>query len=121
MIHKINLKDKFASFDDTWSPKLVGEVNEFHVKLSKVKGDFIWHHHESEDELFLVVKGKLRIKLRGQEDLVLAPGELAIIPRGVEHNPVADEETHVVLFEPAGTLNTGNVQNERTVNNLKKI
>jgi mannose-6-phosphate isomerase-like protein (cupin superfamily) len=121
VIRKINLKDKFASFADTWSPKIVGEVNNFHVKMSKVLGDFVWHHHEDEDELFLVVKGRLRIKLRDQEDVVLEPGEFAIIPHGVEHNPVAEEETHVLLFEPAGTLNTGNVQNERTVANLKKI
>lgn len=121
MIQKVNLAEKFASFSDTWSPKIVGEVNDFHVKMSKVLGDFVWHKHENEDELFLVVKGQLRIKLRDQDDVVLNPGEFVVIPRGVEHNPVAKEETHVLLFELAGTLNTGNVQNERTVKNLKKI
>jgi mannose-6-phosphate isomerase-like protein (cupin superfamily) len=119
-VRKINLAEMFGRFQDHWSPKIVGEVNDSLVKLTKLKGEFVWHHHEREDELFLVVKGKLRLRLRDQ-DLVLGPGEFAIIPRGVEHLPVADEETHVLLFEPKSTLNTGNVQNERTVAELDRL
>ena len=119
-IRKVNLGETFARFHDQWSPKVVGEVNDSLVKLVKLKGEFVWHHHDREDELFLVVKGKLRLKLR-DKDLVLGPGEFAIIPHGVEHLPVADEETHVLLFEPNSTLNTGNVQNERTVPQLERL
>lgn len=119
-IRKVNLGEMFARFQDQWSPKVVGEVNDSLVKLVKLKGEFVWHHHDREDELFLVVKGKLRLKLR-DKDLVLGPGEFAIIPHGVEHLPVADEETHVLLFEPNSTLNTGNVQNERTVPQLERL
>jgi mannose-6-phosphate isomerase-like protein (cupin superfamily) len=119
-VRKINLAEMFGRFQDHWSPKIVGEVNDSLVKLTKLKGEFVWHHHEREDELFLVVKGKLRLRLRDQ-DLVLGPGEFAIIPRGVEHLPVADEETHVLLFEPKSTLNTGNVRNERTVAELDQL
>lgn len=119
-VRKINLAEMFGRFQDHWSPKIVGEVNDSLVKLTKLKGEFVWHHHEREDELFLVVKGKLRLKLR-DKDLVLGPGEFAIIPRGVEHLPVADEETHVLLFEPKSTLNTGNVRNERTVAELDRL
>ena len=119
-IRKVNLGEMFARFQDQWSPKVVGEVNDSLVKLVKLKGEFVWHHHDREDELFLVVKGKLRLKLRDR-DLVLGPGEFAIIPHGVEHLPVADEETHVLLFEPNSTLNTGNVQNERTVPQLERL
>jgi mannose-6-phosphate isomerase-like protein (cupin superfamily) len=119
-VRKINLAETFGRFQDHWSPKIVGEVNDTLVKLTKLKGEFVWHHHEREDELFLVVKGKLRLRLRDQ-DLVLGPGEFAIIPRGVEHLPVADEETHVLLFEPKSTLNTGNVRNERTVAELDRL
>ena len=119
-IRKVNLGEMFARFQDQWSPKVVGEVNDSLVKLVKLKGEFVWHHHDREDELFLVVKGKLRLKLRDKE-LVLGPGEFAIIPHGVEHLPVADEETHVLLFEPNSTLNTGNVQNERTVPQLERL
>jgi mannose-6-phosphate isomerase-like protein (cupin superfamily) len=119
-VRKINLAETFGRFQDHWSPKIVGEVNDTLVKLTKLKGEFVWHHHEREDELFLVVKGKLRLRLR-DKDLVLGPGEFAIIPRGVEHLPVADEETHVLLFEPKSTLNTGNVRNERTVAELDRL
>lgn len=115
MIEKVNLAQKFALFSDHWSPKIVGAVNDFHVKLAKLQGEFVWHHHDEEDELFLVVKGRLRIELRDQADIVLGEGEFAIIPRGVEHLPVAEEECHVMLFEPATTVNTGNVTDERTV------
>lgn len=114
MIEKVNLAQKFSLFHEHWQPKIVGEVNGMHVKLAKLQGEFVWHHHENEDELFLVVKGRLVIKLR-DGDIELNPGEFVIIPRGVEHLPVADEEVHLMLFEPAGTLNTGNIQNERTV------
>ena len=120
MIEKVNLAQKFRLFDDYWSPKIAGEVNDSHVKLVKVKGEFVWHHHEAEDELFLVVKGRLRIRLRDR-DVDLTEGEFVIIPRGVEHLPVADEEAHVLLLEPKSTLNTGNVQNERTVADLEGI
>jgi mannose-6-phosphate isomerase-like protein (cupin superfamily) len=114
VIEKVNLAQKFSLFHEHWQPKIVGEVNGMHVKLAKLQGEFVWHHHENEDELFLVIKGRLVIKLR-DGDIELNPGEFVIIPRGVEHLPVADEEVHLMLFEPAGTLNTGNIQNERTV------
>ena len=113
-MEKINLAEKFSRFEDTWSPKIVGEINDAHVKLVKLKGEFVWHHHEQEDELFLLVKGRLRIKLRDGE-LSLEPGELAVIPKGVEHCPIADEEAQVLLLEPKSTVNTGNLSNERTV------
>lgn len=119
-IEKVNLAQKFGLFSDHWSPKVVGELNDSEVKLAKLKGEFIWHHHEHEDELFLVLKGVLTIKLRDR-DIVLEPGEFAIIPRGVEHKPVAAEEVHVLLLEPKGTLNTGNVTGDRTVANPEKI
>ncbi len=113
MIEKVNLAEKFARFDDHWSPKIAAELNGQQVKLVKVQGEFVWHHHEHQDELFLVVKGRLVIRLR-DGDLALDEGEFAVIPRGVEHMPVAEEEVHLLLLEPAGTRNTGNVENERT-------
>jgi mannose-6-phosphate isomerase-like protein (cupin superfamily) len=116
----INLKDKFSRFTDYCNPRVIGEVNDCHVKAVKLKGEFIWHHHENEDELFLVVKGTLRMKFRDREALV-REGEFVIVPRGVEHCPVADEEVHIVLIEPKSTLNTGNVTNERTVAQLEQI
>ena len=119
-VRKVNLTAMFGRFHDQWSPKVVGQVNDSLVKLVKLKGEFVWHHHDNEDELFLVVKGRLRLKLRDQ-DVVLGPGEFAIIPRGVEHLPVAEEETHVLLFEPNTTLNTGNINNERTVPELERL
>jgi mannose-6-phosphate isomerase-like protein (cupin superfamily) len=112
-MEKINLAQKFSLFNEYWSPCIAGELNETHVKLVKLKGEFIWHHHEAEDELFWVIKGRLLIKFRDR-DLWLDEGELVIIPKGVEHMPVAEEEVHVVLIEPKTTVNTGNVQNERT-------
>ena len=117
---KINLVQKLALFNDHWSPKIVGEVNDAAVKLVKLQGEFVWHHQDVEDEMFFVVKGRLLMKLRDQ-DLWLDEGEFVIIPHGVEHMPVAPEEVHIMLFEPKTTLNTGNVQNERTVANLGKI
>src|SRR4028119_1405950 len=110
-MESINLAEKFSLFNDYWSPRVVGELNNFHVKLVKVKGEFVWHHHDVEDELFLVVKGRLLLKLRDR-DVWLEEGEFAIIPHGVEHLPYAEEETHILLLEPKSTLNTGNVQNE---------
>ena len=119
-IERVSLVEKLASFEDYWSPKIVGEVNESFVKLVKLKGEFVWHHHEAEDELFLVVKGSLLIRLRDR-DVRVEEGEFVIIPRGVEHLPVADEEVHVLLLEPKSTLNTGNVASERTVAELDRI
>lgn len=113
-MEKVNLKEKLAAFSDHWSPRIVGELNGQQVKLVKLKGEFVWHHHEREDELFLVLRGRLVIRFRDR-DVVLDEGEFLVVPRGVEHQPVAEEETHVLLFEPASTLNTGNVRNERTV------
>ena len=120
MIRTVNLAQTFARFTDQWSPKIVGEINDAYVKLVKLQGEFVWHRHEREDELFLVVTGRLVLKLRDR-DLTLGPGEFAIIPHGVEHLPVADEETHVLLLEPKTTLNTGNVRNERTVADLDRL
>lgn len=119
-IKKVRLEEKFNLFADRWSPKIVGEINESYVKLVKLKGEFVWHHHEAEDELFLVVKGSLLIKLRDR-DIRLEEGEFVIIPRGIEHLPIAEEEAHVILLEPKTTLNTGDVQNERTVAVLDRI
>ena len=113
-MEKVNLAKKFDLFQEHWSPKIAGELNDSYLKLVKLKGEFVWHHHEAEDELFLVVKGRLVIKLRDR-DISLDEGEFVIIPRGVEHCPVAEEEVHVLLLEPKSTVNTGNVQNERTV------
>jgi mannose-6-phosphate isomerase-like protein (cupin superfamily) len=120
MADKVNLEQKFASFKETYSPKVVGELNGQYVKLVKFRGPFTWHHHEHEDELFLVTKGRIRIDFRdGPVDL--GPGEFCIVPRGVEHRPVAEEEAHVLLFEPASTLNTGNVRDDFTIENLDRI
>lgn len=119
-MEKINLKDKLSSFSEPWQPKIVGELNGQYVKVVKFEGEFVWHHHEKEDELFLVLKGRLIMKLRDRE-IVLHPGEFLIVPRGVEHKPVADGDVEVVLFEPASTLNTGNVRNERTLEELDRI
>ncbi len=116
----VNLAEKFALFDEYWGPKIIGELNDSYVKAVKFRGEFVWHHHEDEDELFLVVKGRLVIKLRDR-DIRLGEGEFAIIPRGVEHMPVAEEEVHVILIEPKSTLNTGNVRNERTRPTLQRI
>ncbi len=110
----INLQNAFSRIPDTWHPRIVGEVNDAYVKLVKLKGEFFWHKHETEDELFLVIQGVLTIKLRDR-DLVIGPGEFAIIPHGVEHCPIAADEVQVLLLEPKTTLNTGDVQNERTV------
>jgi mannose-6-phosphate isomerase-like protein (cupin superfamily) len=119
-VEKVNLAQKFTLFNEYWVPYIVGELNDSYVKVDKLKGEFVWHKHESEDELFLVKKGKLLIKLR-DKDVWLDEGEFIIIPKGVEHKPVAEEEVHVVLIEPKSTLNTGDVSNEKTVSQLKRI
>ena len=119
-IEKVNVVQKLALFSDHWSPKVVGEINDSAVKLVKLQGEFVWHHHDTEDEMFFVIKGRLLMKLR-DKDLWLDEGEFVIIPHGVEHMPVAPDEVHIMLFEPKTTLNTGNVQNERTVANLDQI
>jgi mannose-6-phosphate isomerase-like protein (cupin superfamily) len=120
MIRKVNLEQAFTRFSERWTPKIVGQVNDFHVKVAKLQGEFVWHHHAGEDELFLVVKGRLVIRLRDGE-VVLGPGEFAVVPRGVEHQPVAEEECHVLLFEPATTVNTGQVEDARTVRDLDHL
>jgi mannose-6-phosphate isomerase-like protein (cupin superfamily) len=116
----VNLQEKFGKFTEHWKPKIIGELNDSYVKAVKFKGDFVWHHHDNEDELFLVVKGTMRMKFREREELV-REGEFIVVPRGVEHCPVADQEAHVVLLEPKSTLNTGNITNERTVAQLERI
>lgn len=113
-MRKVNLRDKLALFDERWSPRIVGQVNDVQVKVAKLEGTFPWHTHDEEDELFLVLEGRLTLELRDRA-VVLEAGEFLVVPRGVEHRPVAEEEVHVVLIEPATTLNTGNVRNERTV------
>lgn len=119
-MEKVNIAEKLNLFSDHWSPRIVGELNGQHVKLVKLKDEFVWHHHDNEDELFLVIKGRLVINFRDR-DVALDEGEFLIIPRGDEHKPVAEEEVHVLLFEPKGTLNTGNVRGEKTVEQLEQI
>ncbi len=119
-IEKINVGERFGLFHEHWRPKIAGELNDSYVKLVKLKGEFVWHQHEAEDELFWVVKGRLVIKLRDR-DLRLEEGEFVVIPKGMEHLPVAEEEVHVVLLEPKSTLNTGNVRDSRTVDALDRI
>jgi mannose-6-phosphate isomerase-like protein (cupin superfamily) len=116
----VSLAQKFSLFSDYWSPKIVAELNGQQVKIAKLKGEFIWHHHEHEDELFLVMKGCLRIRLRDRE-VTVNEGEFFVVPKGVEHQPIAEEEVQVVLLEPASTLNTGNVRDERTVERLDRV
>ena len=116
----IDLADKLSQFDEYWSPRIIGEVNDSYVKLAKLNGEFVWHSHEHEDELFLVVKGRLTIRFRDR-DVHLAEGQMVIVPRMVEHQPVADSEAHVLIVEPRSTLNTGNVVDERTVVDLERL
>lgn len=123
-IRVVNFDEKFSSFNDYWSPRISGELNDNYVKLAKLKGEFMWHQHEREDEMFFIVRGTLRMGIREngvERELTIRPGEYVIIPRGVEHLPIADEEVHVVLVEPKTTLNTGNVRNERTREELPAI
>jgi mannose-6-phosphate isomerase-like protein (cupin superfamily) len=119
-IEKVNLGSRFAQFTEQWSPKIVAELNGQMVKLVKFQGDFVWHHHDNEDELFLVVAGRMRMDFRDR-DVWLEPGEMIVVPRGVEHKPFAEGEAHVLLFEPATTLNTGNVVNAQTLRDLDRI
>jgi mannose-6-phosphate isomerase-like protein (cupin superfamily) len=120
MLEKVEIAEKFALFDEPWSPKIVAELNDAYVKVVKLEGEFVWHHHNDEDELFWVVSGRLRMELRDGQ-VILEAGELLVVPKGVEHRPVAEGETHVVLIEPKTTLNTGNVRDERTVDELERI
>jgi mannose-6-phosphate isomerase-like protein (cupin superfamily) len=119
-MEKVNIADKLALFRDQWSPKIVGELNGQLVKLVRFQGEFVWHHHENEDEMFLVVQGRFRMDLRDRE-VWLEEGEFLVVPRGVEHRPVALEEASVLLFEPASTLNTGNVLDKLTLRELSRI
>jgi len=116
----VNIEEKLGTFSDHWNPRVVGELNGQYVKAVKLKGEFVWHHHDNEDELFLVIKGTLRMEFRDRIEEV-NEGEFIIVPRGVEHKPVANEEVHILLFEPASTLNTGNVENEKTRKTLERI
>ena len=116
----VNVGEKFGLFSDYWSPKIAAELNDSYVKLAKFKGEFVWHHHENEDELFFVMKGQLLIKLRDRE-VRIGPGEFVVIPRGIDHLPVAEDEVHVILIEPKATVNTGNVVGDRTVANPERV
>jgi len=119
-LNKVNLSEKFSLVNNYWDPKIVGELNNQYVKIAKLKGVFVWHHHEKEDELFMVVKGHLTIKLR-DSNIELNEGEFYVIPRGVEHMPVAEDEVQVLMFEPQTTVNTGNADSDKTISNLEKI
>lgn len=119
-MEKVNLAEKLALFTEYWSPKVVGDLNRQQIKLVKFKGEFVWHHHEVEDEMFLVLQGQFCMEFRDRQ-VNLEPGEFIIVPHGVEHRPVAEEEVHVLLFEPASTLNTGNIQGDLTVAHLDQI
>ncbi|HWA59592.1 MAG TPA: cupin domain-containing protein [Gemmatimonadales bacterium] len=120
MFGVINLAEKFSRFHDQWSPKIIAELNDSHVKLAKVQGEFVWHQHEHEDELFLILSGVLTIEFRDRT-LTLAPGEMVVIPKGVEHRPVAPEEVHIMLIEPKGIHHTGGVEDPRTVTEWQRI
>ena len=121
-MEKVNLDAAFDSFDERWSPRLAAELNGQAVKLAKLEGEFVWHHHDDADELFLVTSGELRIEFRERDDVTLGEGELLVVPAGVEHRPVADEgEVEVLLFEPSETRNTGNVEGEETEEELERI
>lgn len=119
-MEKVNIVKKFSLFDDKWKPKIVGELNGQHLKLGKIEGEFVWHQHEKEDELFLVVKGTMRLEFRDRS-VEVGEGEFIIVPRGTDHRPTADEECHIMMFEPVSTLNTGTVENEFTVAELDWI
>lgn len=120
-INKVSLAEKFSQFNDHWNPRIIGELNGQHVKIAKFQGPFEWHHHEHEDEFFLVVKGRFELHLRDKV-VTLNPGEFIVVPRGLDHKPVANEEAEVLMFEPAGTVNTGNLENsERTRANLERL
>ncbi len=120
MLKKINISQKLAQFKDHWNPRIVGELNYQHIKLDKLKGEFIWHKHDSEDEMFLVLRGSLKIAFRDRTETI-NENEMIIVPKGVEHKPIAEEEVSIMLFEPATTINTGNLDNERTRKNLEYL
>ncbi len=120
-MERVDLAEKLGSFTETWSPRIVGELNGQHVKVVKVEGEFLWHHHDEEDELFLVLEGRLRIEFRDQAPISLEKDQFLIVPRGVEHKPVAEPKACVLLMEPASTRNTGNVSSNRTVEDPKRI
>jgi len=119
-VDKVNVAEKFKQIREYWKPHVVAELNGQHVKLDKLKGEFIWHHHDNEDEMFLVTKGRFRMEFRDRH-VWLEEGEFIVVPRGAEHRPVAEEEAHILLFEPASTLNTGNVRDKRTLEKLQRI
>ena len=117
---KVNIEEKFSQFSDYYNPRIIGDLNGQHVKAAKIKGEFVWHHHDNEDEMFLIIKGTLKMEFR-DKTVEINPGEFIIVPRGVEHKPVADDEVHLLLFEPASTVNTGNLENELTRKKLETI
>jgi mannose-6-phosphate isomerase-like protein (cupin superfamily) len=119
-MEKVNVAEKFKQIKEYWKPYIAAELNGQYVKFDKLKGEFVWHYHEREDEMFLVIKGRFRMEFRDKH-VWLEEGELIVVPRGVEHRPVAEEEAHILLFEPASTLNTGNVRDERTLEKLDRI
>jgi len=119
-MEKVNIAEKLSKFTDHWNPRIIGELNGQQIKAAKLKGEFFFHQHENEDEMFLIIKGTLKMEFRDRTEII-KPGEFIIVPRGVEHKPVADEEVELLLFEPASTLNTGNIENERTKRQLEKI
>lgn len=121
MIAKKSLADGFAAFQEPWTPRVAGDINEMQIKLVKLEGKFVWHSHTTEDELFLVISGRLRMEFREQQAQVISPGEFIIVPHGIEHRPVAEEPCEVVLIEPNTTLNTGNVDNALTVRHLQRV
>ena len=120
MVKKINIDQKLSLFNDHWNPRIIGELNKQHVKLAKIKGEFIWHKHDHEDEMFLVLKGTLKIEFRDRIETI-HENEIIIVPKGVEHRPIAEEEVSIMLFEPATTINTGDLDNERTRKNLESL
>ena len=120
MVKKINIEQKLSLFKDHWNPRIIGELNKQHVKLAKIKGEFIWHRHDKEDEMFLVLKGTLKIEFRDRTEII-HENEIIIVPKGVEHRPIAEKEVSIMLFEPATTINTGDLDNERTRKNLESL
>ena len=120
MVKKINIDQKLSLFNDHWNPRIIGELNKQHIKLAKIKGEFIWHKHDEEDEMFLVLKGTLKIEFRDRTETI-RENEIIIVPKGVEHKPIAEEEVSIMLFEPATTINTGDLNNERTRKNLESL
>jgi mannose-6-phosphate isomerase-like protein (cupin superfamily) len=119
-MNKVNIIQKFEFVKEFWKPAIIGEVNESYIKIVKSKGEFVWHHHDNEDEMFLIIKGTLIMRLRDRDEII-NEGEFIIIPKGVEHKPVAEEDVYIMLIEPKTTLNTGNIKNERTVEHLKRL